>query len=133
MYLTCGRKVVEHGPITTVADLDRGEVDGVEVDVVLAHELIQANVLLVEPPLLPLWSVVGCDTWVPYACIELGRNKSASQAARGDPASYPNICRDVSAIRERGACWTYKELCSPCLHVVCRRRGARGRPMSDLV
>ena len=71
MYLTCGRKVVEHGPITTVADLDRGEVDGVEVDVVLAHELIQVNVLLVEPPLLPLLSVVRGDTDVADTCFKL--------------------------------------------------------------
>ena len=71
MYLTCGRKVVEHGPITTVADLDRWEVDSVEVDVVLAHELVEADILMVEPPLLPIRRVVGSDTGVSYAGFKL--------------------------------------------------------------
>ena len=71
MYLTCGRKVVEHGPITTVADLDRWEVDSVKVDVVLAHELVEADILLVKPPLLPIRRVVGSDTGVSYAGFKL--------------------------------------------------------------
>ena len=71
MYLTCGRKVVEHGPITTVADLDRGEVDGVEVDVVLAHELVQSNVVVIEPPLFPILGIVGSDTNVTYTRLKL--------------------------------------------------------------
>ena len=71
MYLTCGRKVVEHGPITTVADLDRGEVDSVEVDIVLAHELVEADIVMVKPPLLPIRRVVGSDTGISYAGFEL--------------------------------------------------------------
>lgn len=63
--------MVEHSPIATVSDLYRGEVDHVEVDVILAHELVQADVLLVEPPLLPLASVGRRDTWVSYASVEL--------------------------------------------------------------
>ena len=71
MYLTCSRKVVEHGPITTVADLDRWEVDSVEVDVVLAHELIQVDVLVVEPPPLPFGGVISRDTRITDACVKL--------------------------------------------------------------
>ena len=44
---------MEHGPRAAVTQLDRGEVYYVEVDVVLAHELIQVDVLVVEPPPLP--------------------------------------------------------------------------------
>ena len=45
---------MEHGPWATITELNGGEVDDVEVDVVLAHELVQADVLVVEPPFLPL-------------------------------------------------------------------------------
>ena len=46
--------MVEHGPRATITELNGGEVDNVEVDIVLAHELVQADVLVIEPPLLPL-------------------------------------------------------------------------------
>ena len=68
---TSSRKVVKLGPWSTVTKLDRREVDDMEVDVVLAHELIQVNVLLVEPPLLPLLSVVRGDTDVADTCFKL--------------------------------------------------------------
>ena len=32
--------MVKHGPIATIAKLDRWEVDDMEVDIVLAHELV---------------------------------------------------------------------------------------------
>ena len=63
---------MEHGPRATVTQLDRGEVDYVEVDVVLAHELVQTNVLVIEPPLLPLGCVVCCDANIADASFELG-------------------------------------------------------------
>ena len=63
--------MVEHGPRAPVAELYRGEEDGVEVDVVLAHELEEANVVVVEPPLFPFRCVVGSDTGVSNRCIEL--------------------------------------------------------------
>ena len=43
-----------------------------EVHVVLAHELVQFDVVLVEPPPLPFRGVVGSDTWVADRCVELG-------------------------------------------------------------
>ena len=47
-------EVVELRPVAAVADLDRGEVDGVEVRVVFAHELVKLYVGGVEPPLFPV-------------------------------------------------------------------------------
>lgn len=46
--------MVQHGPWSSVTELDAWEEHGVEVDVVLAHELIKTYVLLVEPPFLPV-------------------------------------------------------------------------------
>ena len=63
--------MVEHGPWATVTELNGGEENGVEVDVVLAHELEQPDVLVVEPPLLPLRGVVGGDAGVSDRCVEL--------------------------------------------------------------
>jgi len=40
-------------PVATVRNLDRRPVDSVEVDVILAHELIKIDVVRVEPPLFP--------------------------------------------------------------------------------
>lgn len=42
-----------------------------EVDVILAHELVQADILLVEPPLLPLGGVVGGDAHISNRRIKL--------------------------------------------------------------
>ena len=63
--------MVEHGPWTTIPKLHGREVDHVEVDVVLAHELVEADILMVKPPLLPIRRVVGSDTGVSYAGFEL--------------------------------------------------------------
>ena len=62
--------MVEHGPWTTVPKLHGREVDHVEVDVVLAHELEKPDMLFVEPPLLPLWCIICSDTWVADRSIE---------------------------------------------------------------
>ena len=61
---TCCRKMVEHSPWSAIPNLNRREVDRVEVDVVLPHELEQADVLVIEPPFLPFRCVVGCNTGV---------------------------------------------------------------------
>ena len=63
--------MVEHGPWATVTELNGGEENGVEVDVVLAHELEELDVLLVEPPAFPFRRVVGCYTWVANGRVEL--------------------------------------------------------------
>lgn len=62
---------MQHSPRAAVTKLDRGEEDRVEVDVVLAHELEEADLLWVEPPLPPLGRVVGGDTWVSNGCVVL--------------------------------------------------------------
>lgn len=64
-------------PRPAVTNLDGGEEDGVEVHIVLAHELVQADVLVIEPPLFPLRCIVGCYTDVPNARLELQRTWSA--------------------------------------------------------
>ena len=50
--------MVQRRPWAAVAKLNGGEVDGMEIHVVLAHELVQINILRIEPPLLPLGSIV---------------------------------------------------------------------------
>ena len=62
---------MEHGPRAAVTQLDRGEVDYVEVDVVLAHELEQLDIFLIEPPAFPFRGVVGGDTRVADRRVEL--------------------------------------------------------------
>lgn len=63
--------MVESSPFPAITDLDRGEEDGVEIDIVLAHELEQADIRVVEPPSFPFFGVVGGDTDIPDARLEL--------------------------------------------------------------
>ena len=63
--------MVKGSPWATITLLDGREVDGVEVDVVLAHELVEADIVMVKPPLLPIRRVVGSDTGVSYAGFKL--------------------------------------------------------------
>ena len=65
--------MVQRRPWAAVAKLNGGEVDGMEIHVVLAHELVELDVVLIEPPSLPLWCVVCCDTRVADGCVELMR------------------------------------------------------------
>ena len=62
---------MKHGPWAPVSDLDRREVDSVEVNIIFAHELVQADVGLVKPPPFPFGCVVGRDTWVSNTCLKL--------------------------------------------------------------
>ena len=63
--------MVKHSPRSAVTELYGVEEDSVEVDVVLAHELVEADILMVKPPLLPIRRVVGSDTGISYAGFEL--------------------------------------------------------------
>lgn len=65
-------------PFPSIADLNRGEVDGMEVDIVLAHELIEIDIFRVEPPLFPLRCIIGSDADIANAGFELSNNQSAS-------------------------------------------------------
>ena len=42
-----------------------------EINVVLAHELVKADVIGVQPPLFPFGCIAGCDTQVSQASVEL--------------------------------------------------------------
>lgn len=62
---------MEHGPWSAIAQKDRGEENSMEVDIILAHELEQSDVLGIEPPLLPFGCVVCGDTRVSNGRVEL--------------------------------------------------------------
>ena len=63
--------MIQGCPFSAVTNLDRREENGMEIDIVLAHELIQADILVVEPPLLPLRCVVRGDTGIADAGFKL--------------------------------------------------------------
>ena len=71
VHITCRRKVVKLRPVSSIPNLDRRPVDSVEVDIILAHELIKVHVVGVEPPLFPLRCQVGGDAWVSNGSIKL--------------------------------------------------------------
>ena len=69
--LTCGREMIERSPIPSVTDLYRWKENCVEIHVVFAHELIEMDVLGIQPPLLPLGCEIRGNTKVTYRCVEL--------------------------------------------------------------
>ncbi len=69
--LTGSREMVECSPVPSITDLHRWEVDCMEIHIVLAHELIEVNVLRIKPPLLPLGREICGNADVAYRCIEL--------------------------------------------------------------
>ncbi len=71
--------MVKHSPITTIAELDGRPVHSVEVDIILAHELVQVHVFGVKPPLFPVLGIVGSDTWVTNWRIELSQSSHETQ------------------------------------------------------
>lgn len=58
-------------PVTSITNLYGWPVDRMEIDIVFAHELVETDVLWVEPPLFPLGGVVRSYTGVPDGRIEL--------------------------------------------------------------
>lgn len=63
--------MVECCPVPSITNLHRWEVDCVEIHIVLAHELIEMNVLRIKPPLLPLGREICSNADVAYRGIEL--------------------------------------------------------------
>lgn len=89
---------MKHGPRSAVTKLNGREVNGVEVDIIFAHELIQSHVLGVQPPLLPFGSIVGGDTWIANGRIELVRDRVRRKVSSNVAASLPKrLRREVSS------------------------------------
>lgn len=63
---------MQRRPTSAIPDLYRRKEYCVEINVVLAHELVQPNVVVIEPPLFPILGIVGSDTNVTYARLKLG-------------------------------------------------------------
>ena len=63
--------MVECSPVPSITNLHRWEVDRVEIHIVLAHELIEMNVLWIKPPLLPLGREICGNADVTYRGIIL--------------------------------------------------------------
>ena len=57
-------------PVATVTNLRAWEEHCMEVRVILAHELVEFDVLRIEPPFLPVAGIVGGDTRVANASIK---------------------------------------------------------------
>ena len=58
-------------PIPAITPKDRGPVDGVEINIVFTHELVEADVFRVHPPLFPFRRIAGGDAWVSNTSVEL--------------------------------------------------------------
>jgi hypothetical protein len=63
--------MVECCPVPSITNLYGWEVDCVKVNVVLSHELVEMNVLGVEPPLPPLGCKIRGDANITYAGFKL--------------------------------------------------------------
>jgi hypothetical protein len=68
--------MVESCPVPSITNLNRWEIDRVKVHVVLSHELVQVNVLGVEPPLLPLGCEIRGDANITYTGFKLDTVRS---------------------------------------------------------
>ena len=63
--------MVQGCPFSTVTNLDRREENGMEIDIVLAHELEQSDIGVIKPPSFPFLSIVGGDTDISDTGLEL--------------------------------------------------------------
>ena len=63
--------MMECCPVPPITDLNRWEINCVEVHVVFSHELVEVNVLGVEPPLFPLGCEIRGDANITYAGFKL--------------------------------------------------------------
>jgi len=61
-----------------------------EINVVLAHELVKADVVRVHPPLFPFGCIAGGDAWVSNAGVKLGWGSSLTLVVMLTNA-YPDI------------------------------------------
>ena len=91
--------MVECSPVPSVTDLHRREVDCVEIHIVLAHELIEMNVLRIKPPLFPLGGEICGDAQVANRGIEL--QVIRQYIIMKDQGTHPNIyeANDLETIK----------------------------------
>lgn len=88
-------------PIPTIAKLDGWPINGVEVDIIFAHELIKLYILRVKPPFLPFWCEIRCDAWVANRCIKLDSDEwitNPNQSA----VTYPDVCKCCQPSNAKG-------------------------------
>ena len=89
LMLTGSREMMERSPVPSITDLHRWEVDRVKIHIVLSHELIEVNVLRIEPPLFPLGREICGNADVAYWGIKLkGISNTLSFRIK---AAHPNI------------------------------------------
>ena len=62
--------MVEHGPFVACTDLGTRENDCMKGYIVLAHELIELDILRISPPELPILCIIGSNRGVTNAGIE---------------------------------------------------------------
>jgi hypothetical protein len=62
---------MQRSPWPPVSEKDTWPEHSVEIDVVFAHELEQANILMIKPPLFPLWGITCCYARVSKRRIKL--------------------------------------------------------------
>jgi hypothetical protein len=91
--------MMQSGPISTVTQLNRWEVDCMEVHVIFPHELEQTDVLRVQPPLFPLRRVVGCDAQIADWSIklkELSAHSLSEEKCQPEVLTHTSISKDLS-------------------------------------
>jgi hypothetical protein len=62
---------MQHGPRPSIGKQDGREEHGVEIDVILSHELVELNVLRIEPPLFPIFRVASRNRRIADRSIKL--------------------------------------------------------------
>ena len=87
---------MQFGPGLLRTNHGRWEDHSVERDVVLAHELVELDILLVLPPLLPLVGVGGCNRDVTNRGIEPDIEDLLSEFLDRDRRAPLKVASDAS-------------------------------------
>jgi hypothetical protein len=123
--------MVECRPVPSVTNLHRWEVDCVEIYVVLSHELVEMDVLGIEPPLLPFGCEVRCDAKIAYRGFELEAIRRYIIMARGRRHTQTSV-NELFNERENVMQATHKGPFPSYLGQGRHPTQGRGHPTSDL-